>query len=132
MISIKVPYHNQAIVHVGELTLYFSYETCVAFQVNGSEIVCSENVWSNTTGKFIDSLCPDRKARYSNLDFEQMLGKAIGKVQVREVELRKWLEYLLAEYASLLDSDYVTKSDELLPSLTDSTVKAVRDFLNAK
>jgi len=37
------------------LTLYFSYETCVAFRHNG-ELVASQNAWSSTTGKHLNAI----------------------------------------------------------------------------
>ena len=35
------------------VTLYFSYETCVAYHVEGEGLTLSDNVWSNTTGKHL-------------------------------------------------------------------------------
>ena len=42
----------------GTLNLYFSYETLIG--VNGK---VSVNNWSNTTGKFLNELEPDKKKR---------------------------------------------------------------------
>lgn len=39
-----LPYH---------VTLYFSYETCIAYHVEGKGLTLSDNVWSNTTGKHL-------------------------------------------------------------------------------
>jgi hypothetical protein len=39
-----LPYH---------VTLYFSYETCVAYHVEGKGLTLSDNVWSTTTGKHL-------------------------------------------------------------------------------
>lgn len=39
-----LPYH---------VTLYFSYETCIAYHLEGKGLVLSENVWSTTTGKHL-------------------------------------------------------------------------------
>jgi hypothetical protein len=39
-----LPYH---------VTLYFSYETCIAYHLEGKGLTLSDNVWSNTTGKHL-------------------------------------------------------------------------------
>lgn len=52
---------------------YFSYKTCVAFSTIKTGLVCSENVWSVTTGKHLNWIQPDKKERVSNDVFEQML-----------------------------------------------------------
>lgn len=39
-------------VSIGKLKLYFSYETCIAYE-NDGRMVASENVRSNTTGEHL-------------------------------------------------------------------------------
>ncbi len=46
---------NFSRVSVNGLTLWFSYETVIAFQDTGN-IVVSENVWGPTTGKHINAV----------------------------------------------------------------------------
>lgn len=41
-------------VNVGNLTLWFSYETVVGYQVGWSPVIASENVWGPTTGKHLN------------------------------------------------------------------------------
>lgn len=68
---------NKNKVTIGTLDLYFSYETIIAFSLNGSLKVCS-NVWSKTTGKFLNELEPNKQNRLSYMVFMQEL-KAVLK-----------------------------------------------------
>jgi hypothetical protein len=64
---------NKNYVSVGEIELWFSYETCVAFRHSSTGFVCRKNDWSVTTGKFLNELCPDKEARISGDEFEEKL-----------------------------------------------------------
>ena len=64
---------NKNIVYIGDLALYFSYETIVAFSTPDAGLVCRQNNWSTTTGKFLNEICPDKKARIKGKDFEELL-----------------------------------------------------------
>lgn len=57
-------------VIIGNVELYFSYSTIVAFRTPFTGLVVSENVWSNTTGKHLNWLCDkdDRVPRQEFLD----------------------------------------------------------------
>jgi hypothetical protein len=69
MVKLKITGSNQATVTVGDVDLYFSYETCVAFRAPGYGLVVSENVWGVTTGKHltaIDGGSKERKAARMN------------------------------------------------------------------
>jgi len=59
----------------GSVDLYFSYSTIVA--VNG---LVSENIWSKTTGKLLNELQPNKKARVSH-------GQVMKKAQERLKEI---------------------------------------------
>ena len=63
----KVLGSNQYMVSSFGKELYFSYETCVAFRGEDGKLIVSENVWSKTTGKFLNELQPDKTVR---LDYE--------------------------------------------------------------
>ena len=69
--------HTQAI-QVGRLSLFFSYDTVVAFRSSGHMMVVCENVWSSTTGKHLNWLEQDKKARVSSEKFDVEL-KAVLK-----------------------------------------------------
>jgi hypothetical protein len=57
------------------LRLYFSYQTCVAFYTYATGLVVSENCWSwsTTTGKFLNTLNPNKKERLPREEFEKQL-----------------------------------------------------------
>ena len=62
------------------LELYFSYETIVAFDVRGQEIVVSQNVWSNTTGRHLNEIDDGRKEDRVNPDaFQKQLDEALKR-----------------------------------------------------
>lgn len=67
--------HSLAI-QVGTLTLYFSYDTVVAYSICG-EAVVSENQWGTTTGKHLNWISQDKKARIPWTEFEQRLQKVL-------------------------------------------------------
>ena len=71
---------------VGGLTLWFSYDTVVAFSPPGHGVRVSENCWGPTTGKHLNWIDDGNKARrLPRHDFETLL--------------RNWL----AEYNLALD-----------------------------
>lgn len=43
-------------VQVGDVTMYYSYKTLVAFQdwSNGHGLIVSQNIWGTTTGKHLN------------------------------------------------------------------------------
>lgn len=68
--------HTQA-VSVGNLDLYFSYKTVVAFRCAKFGFVCSENVWSRTTGKHLNWIEPHKPNRVSYDTFTKMLNEVL-------------------------------------------------------
>lgn len=61
-------------VGIGDLELFFSYETPVAFRTSKTGLVVSENIWGNTTGKHLNWLDGGRKeCRVPNDEFEEQL-----------------------------------------------------------
>jgi len=63
---------NFYIVHVGNLSLAFSYRTIIGFSVGGSRWVIRENVWGPTTGKHLNYLA-NKNTRISEVDFTPRL-----------------------------------------------------------
>lgn len=47
--------NNAKVVHIGDASFYFSYETLVAVKFN-NELVVSRNHWGATTGKHINRI----------------------------------------------------------------------------
>lgn len=69
--------------YAGRLELYFSYDTIVAFQERGQEIVASQNVWSSTTGRHLNEIDggekEERKDRVSHQEFRKALDEAMAR-----------------------------------------------------
>jgi hypothetical protein len=59
------------------ISLYFSYETVVAYQTDTDGLVVSENCWGPTTGKHLNWICSDRKRRVKRELFEEKLQNAL-------------------------------------------------------
>lgn len=72
--SINYIAHNLAAVTIGRKHYYFSYNTIVAFEIDGS-LTISENIWSKTTGKHLNYINPDHSIRIDNLEFDKLLAK---------------------------------------------------------
>ena len=68
-------------VSVGNLTIYFSYKTPVAFYTSGN-LVVSENVWGNTTGKHLNWIDPVKSNRLDHNEFEKQLVEVMEKYNV--------------------------------------------------
>lgn len=68
---------NAMRVDVGMLTLFFSYQTPVAFRTYNSGLVVRENEWGPTTGKHLNWLDSGRSNRISGEDFENKLQEVL-------------------------------------------------------
>lgn len=65
-------------VVIGELLLYFSYETIVGFyDPDEGKSILSENIWSNTTGKHLNNFA-DKSCRIPHEEFTEKLEKVLG------------------------------------------------------
>ena len=64
-------------VGIGKLTLYFSYQTVVAFEDYDGDLVCSVNNWSTTTGKHLNWIQSDKNRRVK--DFDARLSAVMAK-----------------------------------------------------
>jgi hypothetical protein len=80
-VSINNEVANQTIVHIGDLSLFFSYYTIVAFR-KGDKEVCCENVWTSTTGKFLNVIEPDKKKRVNQVAFGKLLDEVLTTIKV--------------------------------------------------
>ncbi len=61
---------------IGNVDVYFSHKTPVAFRIGGSLIV-RNNIWGSTTGKHLDAIDGgDKKARVSGAVFVAALAAA--------------------------------------------------------
>lgn len=72
-------YGSSRAVRIGNLTLYFSYKTVIAF-CEGYSVTVSENVWSVTTGRHLNWIgAGDKKSRLPRAEFEEALRKTLDK-----------------------------------------------------
>lgn len=81
LLSINNIEKNETVLRIGNITLFFSYEIIVAFK-KGDRKVCCENVWSKTTGKFLNYIEPDKKARISVAKFKEELADVLKTIRV--------------------------------------------------
>ena len=68
----KTQRHNFSLVTIGNTDFYFSYTTLIAFRFRGF-LVCSENVWSQTTGKHLNYIQPDKKLRTDTNTYNELV-----------------------------------------------------------
>lgn len=60
-------------VDLGKVTVWFSYQTAIAFQVDGHARVVRQNAWGPTTGKHLNAIDDGDKAnRVSSEEFERL------------------------------------------------------------
>lgn len=64
---------------IGDVDFYFSYDTIIAFRING-KLYISENVWSKTTGKHLNAIYQDKTQRIPNKEFNSLLTKLHEKI----------------------------------------------------
>lgn len=69
---------HSLLVDLGELELWYSYETIVAFR-DDTGLKVSENVWGVTTGKHLNWIDPNKKKRVKNTEFETLLKEALER-----------------------------------------------------
>ena len=63
MIKHRTIQSNLYQVKINQITIWFSYETPITFQVNADFIYVSKNEWSNTTGKHLNIIDKDKAKR---------------------------------------------------------------------
>jgi hypothetical protein len=73
---------NSVKVIIGELTLWFSYQTVIAFQQGWGETVITENIWGTTTGKHLNEIDPDHSIRLPNNKFEIRLQSVLAEYKL--------------------------------------------------
>jgi len=75
---------NSLRVDFDNLSLFFSYETVIAFQEYGHLPVVRKNDWSNTTGKHINAIEPDKSKRLNGDEFESKLIEVLKKYKLSQ------------------------------------------------
>ena len=66
-------------IQIGKVTLWFSYDTVVAFGEHGHAIRVSENLWGPTTGKHINAILGPSGERLKRDNFEKQLEECLKR-----------------------------------------------------
>jgi len=69
---------NYLSVSIGKITLFFSYNTVIAFR-DGYDLVIRENSWGCTTGKHLNWIDDDKSKRIPSGEFEKKLAELLKK-----------------------------------------------------
>lgn len=65
-------------VEMGKVTVWFSYQTPIAFQVDGKERVVRWNDWKTTTGKHLNAIDGgNKKNRVDGATFEKLWSEQV-------------------------------------------------------
>lgn len=64
---------NNRVVTIGELKLYFSYKTVIAFECTEHGMIASENIWGRTSGSHLNIIAPNEDRRIDRNEFERFL-----------------------------------------------------------
>jgi hypothetical protein len=70
---------NCFMVELGKVTLYFSYQTLIAFNTPDTGLVVSENRWGTATGKHLNEISDNKKIRKPYAEFAELWEKASAK-----------------------------------------------------
>lgn len=69
---------NTLAISFEKLTIYYSYETPVAFTTPDMPgVVCRQNDWAQTTGKHLNWIEPNKKNRIPGEEFEAKLAELL-------------------------------------------------------
>ena len=66
---------------IGNIKLYFSYNTCVAFS-DSYVMHCTKNIWGVTTGKHLNMICPNKNERLDNDIFNTHLKYTLEQLRM--------------------------------------------------
>lgn len=77
------------VIEIGQFTVWFSYQTPVAFQCPDHPRVVRENQWGPTTGKHLNWIDNgDKKSRVSSERFEQLWAEQVNPLLAFEDAIR--------------------------------------------
>lgn len=93
---------NYVVIEFGDITLVFSYHTCIAFRAPGEGQVVSENIWGPTTGRHIN-MCSgvDPENRVPREEFEQRLNDLMSRMTL---EARPTVEDIRTEFLEVMQA----------------------------
>lgn len=79
LITLSKSSKNLTAVQLPNVTLYFSYETCIGFKDKPTNTaVVSENLWGSQTGSHINLVNPDFSARLPRSEFAVALATVLS------------------------------------------------------
>lgn len=71
-------------VEIGSLTLYFSYDTVIAFSSPKTGLVIRQNSWGVTTGRHLNAISENKKIRINGDEFQKQLESLLEHYQLKE------------------------------------------------
>jgi hypothetical protein len=71
--TIKQVAKNFTVVTVGDKSVWFSYETPVAFKVEGFKLYVTDERFSTTTDKHLNIIDPDKSRRTNAEKFRELI-----------------------------------------------------------
>lgn len=71
---------NFSCVTVGDLSIWFSYKTPIAFQYGYGKITVRRNEWGPTTGKHLTYVDNGHGERIPGTEFERLLGEIVPRM----------------------------------------------------
>ena len=66
-------------VDLGEIELWYSYQTIVAYRDAQDGLTISENIWGTTTGKHLNWINSDHSRRLDHSEFSKKLAAALQR-----------------------------------------------------
>lgn len=84
-VSVDTSVSNLTIVHFGDLTLWFSYKTLVAFQRGDMRPMVRENDWGPTTGKHLNMIDGGKRRTSQRLapqDFDEEFERVMSSIDL--------------------------------------------------
>lgn len=69
---------NFSVVHIGNCSFWFSYETCIAFRTPAGTTRICENAWGPTTGKHLNWIDSDKAKRIPRTQFQSELSNVVS------------------------------------------------------
>lgn len=66
-------------IEMDSFRIYYSYETIVAYSDIQDGLVCSKNIWTNTTAKHLSWIQPVKSDRIPNDEFQEMLEEMLKR-----------------------------------------------------
>jgi len=72
--------NNNRKVTIGDLELFYSYRTVIAFNRAHWPTVIAQNQWGSTTGRHLNDVNPDKSIRLPYKEFKQQLKELLEEL----------------------------------------------------